>query len=256
MVRAFGVAPQHLAVALVGGVAQLPHTVLPLPQMRRAEAVGKVHKVFAVHLGLLKAAGCLREIFAVDRKILENLLLEAVGVFAVKLLAQRLCLVQRDLLVADLLRGVVGRAPDAVLDVGRVVEEVVDLIVNGIVLGVGALCALGRGAEAAVLDAVIVRALRVPFFVVAQIPHLNVVLFQVAGFARQVDGKVGFVHLVVLLQLTQADAAQINVVVVVHGKKMLVAQSGVVVGNGVAELRLVLAVEHQRDAELGCHLGR
>ena len=44
-------------------------------------------------------------------------------------------------------------------------------------------------------------------------------------------------------------------VVVVDRKEMFVAQGGVVVGNRVAELGLVLAVEHQRDAELGGHLG-
>ena len=37
---------------------------------------------------------------------------------------------------------------------------------------------------------------------------------------------------------------------------MLVPQGGVVVRNGIAELRLIFAVEHQRDAELGRHLGR
>ncbi len=44
-------------------------------------------------------------------------------------------------------------------------------------------------------------------------------------------------------------------VVIVDGEEVLIAQGGVVVGNGVAELGLVLAVEHQRDAELGGHLG-
>ena len=105
------------------------------------------------------------------------------------------------------------------------------------------------------LNAVVVRALRVPLFVIAQIPHLNVVFLKVGGLTRQIDGKVGLVHFVVLLQLTQADAAQINVVVVVHGKEMLITQRGVVVGDGVAELGLVLTVEHQRNTEFRGHLG-
>lgn len=82
---------------------------------------------------------------AVQRQIFEDFLFKTVRVLAVKLLAERLALVQRDLLVADLLRGVVGRAANAVLDVGRVVEEVVDLVIDGVVLGVGALGALRRG---------------------------------------------------------------------------------------------------------------
>lgn len=45
-------------------------------------------------------------------------------------------------------------------------------------------------------------------------------------------------------------------VVVVDRKEVLIAQGGVVVGNRVAELGLVLAVEHQRDAKLRGHLGR
>ena len=105
------------------------------------------------------------------------------------------------------------------------------------------------------LNAVVVRTLRMPLFVVTQIPHLNVVFLKVGGLTRQIDGKVGLVHLVVLLQLAQADAAQINVVVVVHGKEMLIAQRGVVVGDGVAKLCLVLAVEHQRNTEFRGHLG-
>ena len=94
-----------------------------------------------------------------------------------------------------------------------------------------------------------------PLFVVAQIPHLNVVFLKVGGLTRQVDGKVCLIHLVVLLQLTQTDAAQINVVVVVHGKEMLIAQRGVVVGDGVAKLCLVLTVEYQRNTEFRGHLG-
>ena len=192
---------------------------------------------------------------AVQRQILENFLLKAVGVLTVELLAQRLAFVQRDFLVADLLRCIVGRAADAVLDVGGVVEEIVDFVVDGVVLGVGSLGALRRGAEAAVLDTVIVRALRVPLFVVAQIPHLDVVFLEVGRLTRQINRQVGLIDLIVLLQLAQADAAQVDMVVIVDGEEVLIAQGGVVVGNGVAELGLVLAVEHQRDAELGGHLG-
>ena len=74
---------------------------------------------------------------------------------------------------ADLLRGVVGRAADAELDVRRVVVEVVDPIVDAVVLAVGAGRALRRGLEAAVLDCVVVAALRVPLQIVAEIVHLD-----------------------------------------------------------------------------------
>ena len=120
MVRTSRVAPQYLAVALVRGVAQLPHVVLPLPQMGRTEPVGQVHEVGPVHLGLLEQLGCMGEMLLVDGEILHDLLFEPVGVFAVELLAQRLALFQGDLVVADLLGGIVGGAADAVLGVGRV----------------------------------------------------------------------------------------------------------------------------------------
>src|SRR5699024_9453619 len=74
--------------------------------------------------------------------------------------------------------------------------------------------------------------------------------------AGQIDGKVGPVDAEILLQLPQRHAAQIDVVEVVGGEEMGVPQSRVVVRDGVAELGLVLAVEHQRDAEFGGHLGR
>ena len=105
------------------------------------------------------------------------------------------------------------------------------------------------------LHGVVVSALGMPLFVVAKIAHLDVVFLKVRGLAGQIDGQVGLADLVVLLQLTQADAAQVDMVIVIDGKEVLVAQGGVVVGDGVAEFRLVLAVEHQRNAELGRHLG-
>lgn len=145
VVRPPRVAPQYLAVALVGGVAKLPHIVLPLPDVGAAEAVRQVHKVVAVHPGLLKQLAGPGEVLAVQRQIFENFLFKTVRVLAVKLLAERLALVQRDLLVADLLRSVVGRAANAVLNVGRVVEEIVDLVIDGVVLGVGAWVRSGAG---------------------------------------------------------------------------------------------------------------
>lgn len=60
----------------------------------------------------------------------------------------------------------------------------------------------------------------------------------------------------IFLQLAQADAAQVDVVKIVGGKKVLVAQGRFVVGNGVAELGLVFAVKHQRNAKFGGHFGR
>ena len=64
---------------------------------------------------------------------------------------------------------------------------------------------------------------------------------QVGSLRGQIDGQVGLVDLVVLLQLAQAHAAQIDVVVVVDREEVLVAQRRVVVGDGVAELGLVLS---------------
>ena len=215
-----------------------------------------MHKVVAVHLRLLKQLAGPGEVLFIKREIPENLFLKPVGVFAVELFAERLALVEGDLTVADLLRGVVGCAADAVLDVGCVIEKIVDLVVDRVVFRIRPLRALGRGAEAPVLDRVIVRPLRVPLFVIAEIPHLDVVFLKVRGLGRQIDRKVGLVDLVIFFQLAQADPAEVDVVVIVDGEEMLVPQSGVVVGNRVAELGLVLAVKDKRDAELGGHLGR
>src|SRR5699024_8479553 len=124
---------------------------------------------------------------------------------------------------------------------------IVDFIVDGIVLGVGALGALRCRAETAVFHTVIVGPLGMPFFVIAKIPHLNVVFLQIGSFGGQVNSQVGFVDLVVLLQLAQAYTTQIDVVVVIDRKEMFVPQSRVVVRNGVAEFRFVLTVEYQRN---------
>ena len=85
--------------------------------------------------------------------------------------------------------------------------------------------------------------------------HLDVVLLQVTGLAGQVDGQVRLVHTKVLLQLAQRNAAQIDVIEIVGGKEVFVPQGAVVICDRVAELGLILAVEHQRNAKLRGHLG-
>ena len=69
--------------------------------------------------------------------------------------------------------------------------------------------------------------------------HLNVVLFDVACFAGQIDGKVGLIDMVIFFQLTQRNAAQPDVVVVVGGEIACIAQGAFVVCNRVAELGFV-----------------
>ena len=103
----------------------------------------------------------------VDGDVAEKLVGKAGGELAIVLFAQGDGFLAGDLAVADLLRGVVGAAADAVLDVGGVVEKVVDFVVDGVVFRVGARRALGAGHKAAVLDRVVVRPLRVPALVVA-----------------------------------------------------------------------------------------
>ena len=180
MVGALRVAPKHFAVALVGGVTQFPHVVLPFPKVGAAETVGQVHKVFAVHFGLFKQLAGPRKVLAVQGQILEDLFFKAVGILAVKLLAQRLALFQGDLLVADLLCMVLSIQAkrsrtwpgkwEAYYDNGRAHSgyDVVEWAKRGVALGAGEILlmsvdneGLQRGMDLELIEAV-TKAVNVP----------------------------------------------------------------------------------------------
>ena len=100
------------------------------------------------------------------RQVLEDFIGIAFGPFAIETFDQRDPFVAIDLAGANFLGGVIGCAPDAEFDVGRVVVEVVDLVVERIVFRIRSRRALGGGAEPAMFDRVIVAILRTPFQIV------------------------------------------------------------------------------------------
>ena len=83
-----------------------------------------------------------------------------------------------DMSVANLLSGVIGRAADAKLDERRIVVEVVDLVVEAAVFGVGPGRALRTWLESHMFHRVVIAFLRHPFEVISEIPHINTCLFK------------------------------------------------------------------------------
>ena len=87
----------------------------------------------------------------------------------VEALDQRHAFFTGDVAGANFLCRVVAGAPNAELDAGGVVVEIVDAIIDAVVLAVGSRRALGRGLEAAVLHGVVVAGLRMPLEVIAEV---------------------------------------------------------------------------------------
>src|SRR3954468_18571545 len=97
------------------GVSQLPLAALLLPQVRRAEGVGQLHEVRAVHGRRLEHLGGLGELLGRDAEVAKDFIGEALGKLAVVAPHQGHTFVARDVAGADLLRRIVGRATDAEL---------------------------------------------------------------------------------------------------------------------------------------------
>ena len=99
---------------------------------------------------------------------MEDLLREAFREFSVILPHERDALFSRDLTVANLLSGVIGRSPDSEFDPCGVIEEIIDLIIDGIVFGVRSDGSLRTWDKTAVFNAVIICALRMPFEIICE----------------------------------------------------------------------------------------
>jgi hypothetical protein len=175
--------------------------------------------------------------------------------FAVEFVHQRDAFFTGKMLVPDFLRSVVSGAANAELYEGRVVVQVVDLVVDAVVLAVSALGPEGPGLEPAVLRGVVISLLRCPFEVVAEVVHLDVRLGKLLRVSREKGLDVREVQPVVLEKLGDADPCQIHVLDVVMGKIRLVTQRDRCLGNGVAILCFGFAIKNQRNAELGRNAG-
>src|SRR6266404_9740524 len=75
--------------------------------------------------------------------------------------------------IPDLLRGVIRCPTKSELDMRGVVVKIIDLVVNAVVLAVGAFGPKRPGLKSGVLHGIIVRFLRRPFEVVAKIMNLD-----------------------------------------------------------------------------------
>src|SRR5437764_1318292 len=103
-------------------MTQPPALRRPLPQMRRSKLIAQA-----------------REPIAIELEILEDLVAVARRKLAVEAAHERHRLVAREVLVPRFLRRVIRGAPEAELDERRVVVKPVDLVVEAVVLAVGAL---------------------------------------------------------------------------------------------------------------------
>ena len=101
------------------------------------------------------------------------------------------------LVVPDLLRRVIGCAADAEFYQRCKVVEHVDLVIDAGILRIGSRRTFGIGAEAGVLDRIIITLLWVPRQVVAKIVNLDIFLAQILRAWRDIggeviDGEIGF----------------------------------------------------------------
>ena len=107
--------------ALGNLMSQFPRTVLFRPEMGRAKLFAQPHKFLRVHSNIF------HDLAKIPGRCL-----------AVELAYQRHALFPSQVPVADFLRGVVGRATQPILNICRVVVQVVDLVVDAVVLAVRA----------------------------------------------------------------------------------------------------------------------
>src|ERR671915_1421217 len=161
------------ALLVPDGVPEPPLAVVELPEVRRAEPVGEMFDVRAVDERLLEDGAGGGKLIRRDADVAVEVLGEALRKLAVEAAHECHAFVTRDVSRANLLCRVVRGAADPELDVGREVVEVVDPVVDGVVLRVGAGRSLGRDLEVAVLDGEVVGTLRMPPQVVAEVVHLD-----------------------------------------------------------------------------------
>lgn len=191
-------------------VAQDPVIPIAQPQMRRTEAVGQVVKMGAVHHRLLEHLGNTGEFASRQGQIAENLIGKAVRELAVELVDQGHALIAGDVLGTDFLRRIIGCPADDELDEGSVVVKIVDSVIDGVVLAVGAGSTLGAGLKAAVLDRIVIGALRVPFQVLAKVMHLDALFLDLGSVGGHIGLQLHLFDAKVVAQISQRGAAQID----------------------------------------------
>ena len=120
---------------------------------------------------------CLKFLFR-EAGVFQEILEVALREFAVEAADEGHSFIACDDVVADFVRGIVRRAPVAELNERRVVEEVVDPVVETVVLAISTGSAFGSSLEARVFGGVVVRTLWVPVQVVAEVVELDVDLGQ------------------------------------------------------------------------------
>ena len=116
-------------------MAQLPFTVLVLPEMRRAEPVRQAIEICSIHDCVLEHARCDGKLLFGQAQVAEYLLCEPFGKLAIEPANQGNAFLSRNVPGADFLCGVIGGSTDSELDVRREVVKVVDPVVDGIVFG-------------------------------------------------------------------------------------------------------------------------
>jgi len=125
------------------------------------------------------------EFAGINAEILHQLLLKARRPFTIEPLHQGHAFVTCNVTGSDLLCGVVGCTPDAEFYKRRPIMQIIDLIIDLIVLAVSPWCPMWARLEAAMLNGIIVAALRMPFQVIAKIMNFDA-LEQI-----RIGGKVG-----------------------------------------------------------------
>ena len=99
--------------------------------------------------------------------MLHNLIEVSIGELTVKPLHQRHPVFTGKMVVPDLLGSVIGRTADSEFNKGRVIMEIVDLVINAVVLAKSSLSSKGTSGEPAVLYCEIIAFLGSPFNIIA-----------------------------------------------------------------------------------------
>src|SRR3989338_2979826 len=134
--------------------------------MRRAELLRKLQKVLSVHGRVFKSAIRFRKLLLRNGEIFKHFVRETLRPLPVKTLNERHPFLARNFAVPYFLRGVVGCPADSEFDKRGVVMEVVNTVVYGVVLAVGAGGALRAGLKPSMLGGIVKRLLRAPFHVI------------------------------------------------------------------------------------------
>src|ERR1700759_3748357 len=151
--------------------------------------------------------------------IFHDLIKIAVGELSIEFLDQGLSFFPGDMMVPDLLGGVIGSPADAEFYKSSIIMQVVDLIVDTVILTVRTLRPEWPRLEACIFRGIIVYLLRRPSQIITQVMYLYVGPLQLIGRRRQEGHQVGHAHLVFFPQLFYRNTAQIQIVDIVEGMK-------------------------------------